>query len=846
MAASFLLRRHLLLPTFAIPVMLLVIPPLIIAILTVLASTSATVGSGRRQQYGNISSISLPTIGITSAIILFSTVALSAIGRSAIAKHAPNEQAKQRALAQSTVALPFWSLVLSIGVIRTIIWYYTLAISVEGMVSRGGWMNWIGGILSTLIFWTVRIAGACVGPALAWMVLAILVVCRYAGIFCPIVRCSSTPLRTNPFDATLQRIGRNFTSKTGFLDMIADGLDKLSTPSKPMPANIVGNSATLLGKDGRMPGSRQGMQSTSTQTAFMTGRKNRSMESMALLPGSNISTDGFGSVFRNYLLASSHARYSRPGLLSILVQVLINAIGGHVFTRTFILPHVAQFWGNDNDATAAIIGLSCIFVPVFEFFSSVNESELHFGHYSSVEFGGSSREFHLQPVILALAKDVIHRGKRSILSVTVLSPVLATVAIVMWAHLGPLLLNSYGSLVVPIASSSLSYSAILQAVVVSYLSVAGIVFTLAIQDLLTRWAVCAPGMDVEVLMFEMALTKPKSGGKFLAEDLITQSILMGDGMTVNNVLSPPGGTQPRQSLAFKNRQEDEIDRNENATTLFAQWIQHSSTSCSGNLSDDILRMCLLESLGGGGSANPAATSQSHPFFFGESRHSAAIRKRLDLSAATASPGRQPIVIPIVRALCAFSGGVGDAMSRVYQETTDKDTRKPFRKNNSAELWKLPPGSLNAVEFAIIGATRLVVMNSVIIDKHGRVAVNASKRHDWLSLLLPCVLQSAYKVRCGIHEYAKATASMYEVDLATYAKSSDMGDDGLGCFIAAKCPELFPILSACNNCARMTTKTLVESGDRSLENVLLRKKGGMQQWLVGLNCEKESVTQTPTN
>jgi len=249
----------------------------------------------------------------------------------------------------------------------------------------------------------------------------------------------------------------------------------------------------------------------------------------------------------------------------------------------------------------------------------------------------------------------------------------------------------------------------------------------------------------------------------------------------------------------------------------------------------------LESLGGGGSSNPTSTRQSHPFYFGHIRHSAAIRKRLDLSAATTSLGQQPIAVPIVRALCAFAGGEGDAMSQFYHKLKN-DTKSPRKNNTNGQLWKLPPGSLNAVEYAIIAAARLVVMNSVMIDKHGRVIVNASKRHDRLSLSLPCILQSAYKLRCGILAYAQVQAKMYEVDLSTYDKS-DKGD-GLGCFIATKCLDLGPVISACNNSAKMAMKTLVETGDRTLEELLLRKwKGDMQKWLVELNCEDSPVART---
>ena len=54
------------------------------------------------------------------------------------------------------------------------------------------------------------------------------------------------------------------------------------------------------------------------------------------------------------------------------------------------------------------------------------------------------------------------------------------------------------------------------------------------------------------------------------------------------------------------------------------------------------------------------------------------------------------------------------------------------KQNCGNL--LPPGLLHAAKFAIIAAARLVVMNLVMSDKHGRralVVVNLSKRHERL-------------------------------------------------------------------------------------------------------------------
>mmetsp|Transcript_23076 Transcript_23076/g.48649 ORF Transcript_23076/g.48649 Transcript_23076/m.48649 type:complete len:482 (+) Transcript_23076:1259-2704(+) len=461
---------------------------------------------------------------------------------------------------------------------------------------------------------------------------------------------------------------------------------------------------------------------------------------------------------------------------------------------------------NTQDPAVVIVILSCSLGPVFELFSSINESELHYVHYSSF-----NQQFRIQPLLAAIMKDAMLRVKRSIWGVVLLAPIVASIAILLWSSF---------------ALSSPSYPAILQSIFLSFLAVGLLASIMAIQDMITRWSVCAPCMDVDVLMYQSPTSTPKNNDTsptiFLAEDLFVQSILMGDGATVHNVIAPSGG-----KLLRHNYQEDEISRNEIATLSFSKWIQQSSTTSSGKLSDDILRMTLLESIGGGGSAYPTTLPKSNPFYFGHARHSKSIRKRLKFSAVNANPGQQQIIVPVVRALCAFSGGIGDAMSEIYRQL-DKDG-KPLYKNNSAELWKLPPGMLHALEFSTIAASRIVVMNSVMIDKNGCVVVNASRRHERLSLLLPCILQSAYKARCGLLEYAKATANMREVYLSTYDKSDK--SDGLGRFIDDKCPELCSTIEACNGSAKMAMKALLNSGDHSFEELLQRKwKGGMRKWL----------------
>lgn len=786
--------------------------------------------------------------------ILLPTVFLSNMGMSAIRRHAPNETSRKKALAQSKYALPFWSFVISIGVLRSTRYY--LGIVLSPILSPGnnvntdehgvviGWLLWIWGMLSTTFYWSTKIATACIAPTIAWTILSILILCRYIGPFYPIgkkyrealfinnafshgraqnfsARCSCIPVRTNPLFGKLHRILRNFTSKSRFLDFIANGLDRLSAPSTPV---VIANAKSP----------------TDTKISNENNGRQRTTPVMIAQPFTNTNTtdarlnnvDGIRD-FLNNIISSTSARYNRPGLLSMLVQGLAHAAGGCIFARISILTHASSTCKMQyNSGVNAVIVLSCVLAPILELYSNIHESELHYSRYSSfvcdslLDAGSNyRRNFSLWHILVAMATDMVKRVKQSVLGVAMLSHFIATAAIFLWSRVGQF---------VPAASPSmhpsLSFSDIMQSLLISYLATIILVSVMVIQDVLTRWAVCASGMDADVLMFQTS--KSKGSEDFLVEDLITQSVLMGDGRTVEMVVSPAEIHQPGTMAPFKTLHEDEIRRNELAATSFAQWIEHSSTKSAEKLSVDILRMCILESLGGGGSTS-SGHEQSHPFYFGGARHVAAIRRRLDLSAATASPGRQPIVVPIVRALCAFAGGVGDAMSRFYR-VMDKNGKSTGRNDTSVELWNLPPGSLNAMQFSIVAAARLVVMNSVIIDKSGHVFVNSVKRNDHLSLLLPCVLQSAFKLRCGINKYAEAKAKVNEVNLSTYDKGGE--NDGLACFIAAECPDLLFALSACNNSARMAMKTIVELGDRMLEEILLRQKwkGDMQQWLDGLH------------
>ena len=712
------------------PLCLLIVPPLLISILSTLAYIAS---SGTH---------SLSGILILSSILLSSTYFLVHLGNSAIEVHAPNKKEMEKALRKSRYSLPFWSLVLSTVVIRAVYSFFGLAlhslVRKSSPVLSSGCFSWVFSLLSTNWYWSMLTIKTFITPTLGWLMLSVSILGRYVGPLSPFIRCSAVPLRINPFDARISRIGKNCTSKERFLDMIAKGLDVLASPS-----SVVGDK------------------SKNSEEA----KKNTSQTPLHIVsPQNNFGPASF----------TMKARYSRPGMFTIMIQAFVlHASVGYFFGHTIVLPFLKDMeviGTTENATTHTIILLSCILGSVLDMLSSIQEAELRFECYSSRMKLNMNHLFHKM---------------NRLWSIIMVTPIISVLLSQVWCR-GYLFIHGHE---LPVGSSSMSV--ILYSIMLSFVATGILVGIMQIQDEVTRWAICAPDINPDLLL-DKSVPIRNDESPYLAEDLYVQSILMGDGATAKNVLNV--------SVArSKGPKEDELARNEQACASFACWIKDSSTFHCGMISDDVLRMCLLQSIGGNNNTQEKT-----------------IIKRLHLSAATSAPRSQPIVIPLARSFLAFAGGLGESMTECFRQ--ERKDGKIISSSKNSESWMVPPGSLTAGKYAIHGAARLIVTNSTVEERC---------RTNHLSLLVPCVLQSAYKLRCGIFEYALYEANMNGANLSTLDRSALLE------FIRGKRSELMPVITACDSAAKMIIKCLHESGD---EKVLLRWKGEMQSWIVDLNSQ----------
>ena len=376
--------------------------------------------------------------------------------------------------------------------------------------------------------------------------------------------------------------------------------------------------------------------------------------------------------------------------------------------------------------------------------------------------------------------------------------------------------------------------------VVSFFAAVFIATYMVLSDTLIRRAIAAPGLDIDRLVLLLSRNAPADRKRvpFVAEDLIIQSIIWGCGSEggsncgsiVKDIAAARLGRAAGQAYTVAvDLEEEEVRRNDATIEVVAEAMlapRPMPIIGSGSLEDDALRLALLESLGGGGQRvgmpdDNDVLDEVQEFLRLPKRYYIALRKRLLVSeealAQKTQAIQQPVVVPLLRALCAYAGGLGEALLR-----TCGDRESIGDANQCGIALGLPPGATICAELAILAAARLVAMNKKIAVSGGGGGVR--RRHSWLSLLVPAVLHSAERLRRGIVMYAQNQMDMSRSNGAN--PESDLGN-----FIAVIRPDLRRLLIVCDEAAILVLRALKEeNGSRDIE---IKVHSVCKTWLSGL-------------
>jgi hypothetical protein len=324
---------------------------------------------------------------------------------------------------------------------------------------------------------------------------------------------------------------------------------------------------------------------------------------------------------------------------------------------------------------------------------------------------------------------------------------------------------------------------------------------LAIEDLVTSVILAGLGTEITDDVSCPRLVVQKDGNMKRPEKQIRGEI---------NVSWVPSSTQ---SFGNIDLEEEEVRRNNALMDKVATSIVTGAVCAFSSFEEDLLKFNLLESLGGGdGPSTQQSQNVLAPFGLSKRHYNNLIQYLKLMNQASGSLG----TLSIVRALCAYAGGTGEALSRI---TANSPLSAPISVRK--ETFSLPvPACLSEVN-AIKAAARLIILNMS----------SKRTRFNRLSLFVPVVLQAIYRLRCGVFDYVHY---LYEtMDPVHQSKQDQARGETFSNFLTMKCPEMSKVLTSCDDTAVTIIKFMKKIDGKGTEIAELKVDDSAKDWLNSL-------------
>ena len=325
----------------------------------------------------------------------------------------------------------------------------------------------------------------------------------------------------------------------------------------------------------------------------------------------------------------------------------------------------------------------------------------------------------------------------------------------------------------------------------------------------SKRTLCMPGMNLERLVEELSDDAPRE----TTLHVMVESILEGSDSLVRSVF------QPTQKVGVLYAEDEELKRGDKSMGQMAQVLlgmdRHADSS-QACLERDMLLVYILESLGG-----TDETEGAKPCELGNAstRHVQAIKKWAHPQNAVwvGAPRREPDAVPLLRALCAYAAGLGEAL-RICTLPPNAPQRLALDGTSSLTTFSIPPGGRACSEWAMRAAARLIVY-SITSSKDP----SADWRSSSLSVLVPVMLQAAFHLRKGALQFARMSHGKHTLT----AKANAME------FISGGNEYLRPVVLACEEAALMVVEALKCS--EGVNRVNTQMSNECRLWLVELGA-----------
>lgn len=302
----------------------------------------------------------------------------------------------------------------------------------------------------------------------------------------------------------------------------------------------------------------------------------------------------------------------------------------------------------------------------------------------------------------------------------------------------------------------------------------------------SRKVLCVPGMNPDRLVEEV------SDSREATVDVMLESILHGSESLMRSVSQPGAGVVYVEDEELKRG----VECMRHMANVLLGIADRNPTSSQACMERDILRISLLESLGGtatGDSANLELCNATR-------RHVEALKRWAHPQKAVwaGAARREPNAAMLVRALCTYAGGLGTALQ--ICSFPPCDPRRPaLNETSTFTTWSLPPGARACSEWSIRAAARLIVYSFGPADGSG-----SDWRCNSLLTLVPVVLYAAFSLRRGILLFA----------CMSYGKQAVVSSAVDVDWIAGENKFLRPIVLACDEAAIEVVKKLSTGANRA--------------------------------
>jgi len=250
---------------------------------------------------------------------------------------------------------------------------------------------------------------------------------------------------------------------------------------------------------------------------------------------------------------------------------------------------------------------------------------------------------------------------------------------------------------------------------------------LLLVDESIRASLFNPVLDLEKIVSENCDDRtPLSRMDVILYCLLLESEIVLDAWKLPEQASKKLVIQPNAAM------EAELQRSEMMCEKVSKVLLSVPKTPEVMLEADLLRVAVLESLGGQRTLMKALESKRIQRPFLESVGSSyAVQEWLD-HRFSSTKGREPLSVPLLRALCGFIGGSGKAILQCAQSPVSAG-------------WILPHGLLSCAEYAVVAMTRCIVQS---MTPDGLPSWNSTH----VSTQIPSCLTAVFLLRIGLIQF----------------------------------------------------------------------------------------------